>query len=85
MSITTTTSGMYSIPVVVPLSINNQNITLTGSANIDYVTPDSVSKYLVEMEWYRMGHRWGHKEIPNAYMTWEQAVVYCLVRPFFNP
>ena len=79
-----TTGHTYTLPVTVPLNVNNTHTTLNGSVQIEHITPDPISKYLKEMEWYQMGHRWGHKELPNAYLFWEQAVVYCLVRPFFT-
>lgn len=85
MTIHNTTGVTYSMPVTIPLNINNQHTVLSGSVQVEHITPDPVAKYLEEMEWYRMGHRWGHKEIPNAYLFWEQAVAYCLIRPFFNP
>jgi hypothetical protein len=71
--------------VNVPITLNGTSITLQGHMQTEYITPDPIAKYLTEMEWYRMNHRWGNKELPNTYLTWEQAVVYCLVRPFFNP
>lgn len=79
-----TTGTTYTLPLTVPLTINNNSTTLTGSVQLESITPDPIVKYLREMEWYQMGHRWGHKELPNAYLFWEQAVVYCLVRPFFT-
>lgn len=76
--------GSSTNTVTVPITLNGTSITLQGQLQTEYITPTPIEKYLVEMEWYRMGHRWGHKELLNTYLTWEQAVVYCLVRPFFT-
>lgn len=48
-------------------------------------TPEDVANYLGRMEFHRMhtslGDMWQRKG-QNGYMTWEQAVVYCLVKPW---
>jgi len=84
-NVTNSTVTTAHTPVSIPLNINGMTTTLQGNVSTEYITPDPVTKYLKEMEWYQMNHRWWHKELPGAYLTWEQAVVYCLVRPFFNP
>jgi hypothetical protein len=50
-------------------------------------TPRDVYLYLKRMDFAhttsKSGDLWMHKgEYGNEYMTWEQAVVYCLVKPW---
>ena len=48
-------------------------------------TPHDVANYLIRMDFTRshtsVGETWKHKD-HNGYMTWEQAVAYCLVKPW---
>jgi hypothetical protein len=51
-------------------------------------TPDGIFQYLKEMDFmHTTGHNgdiWQRKGT-TEYFTWEQAVVYCLIKPFLNP
>jgi hypothetical protein len=51
-------------------------------------TPKDVYEYLKEMDFVHTssssGDLWMHKKT-SGYFTWEQAVAYCLVKPFLNP
>jgi hypothetical protein len=51
-------------------------------------TPEGIFKYLKEMDFIhtssQSGDIWMRKNT-NEYFTWEQAVTYCLIKPFLNP
>lgn len=51
------------------------------------ITPDDVADYLGKMEFTRLhttaGDTWQRKG-QAGYMSWEQAVVYCLVKPWLG-
>jgi hypothetical protein len=51
-------------------------------------TPEDVYKYLKEMDFIHTtcttGDIWMRKGT-SSYFTWEQAVAYCLIKPFLNP
>ena len=51
-------------------------------------TPKDVYEYLKEMDFVHTtshsGDLWMRKGT-NGYFTWEQAVTYCLIKPFLNP
>ena len=51
-------------------------------------TPEDVYKYLKEMDFTHTtsnsGDLWMRKGT-TSYFTWEQAVAYCLIKPFLNP
>lgn len=51
-------------------------------------TPEDVYKYLKEMDFIHttsnQGDMWMRKNT-TEYFTWEQAVTYCLIKPFLNP
>jgi hypothetical protein len=51
-------------------------------------TPLDVYKYLREMDFVHTtsssGDMWMRKGT-SEYFTWEQAVAYCLIKPFLNP
>ncbi len=51
-------------------------------------TPEDVYRYLVDMGFIpttgHSGDLWARKGT-NGYFTWEQAVAYCLIKPFLNP
>lgn len=51
-------------------------------------TPEDVYKYLKEMDFIHTtsnsGDLWMRKGT-TSYFTWEQAVAYCLIKPFLNP
>ena len=70
-------------PVSIPLTINGSHVMVNGTFNQEYITPPAIEKYLTDMEWFKIGHRWGRKDLSDYY-TWEQAVVYCLIKPFLE-
>lgn len=51
-------------------------------------TPDGIFQYLKEMDFIHTtstsGDMWMRKGT-TEYFTWEQAVAYCLIKPFLNP
>jgi len=51
-------------------------------------TPPDIHKYLNEMDFVHTtskgGDLWQRKNKPE-FFTWEQAVAYCLIKPFLNP
>ena len=51
------------------------------------ITPNDVANYLMKMDFDRLhtntGDVWQRKG-QAGYMTWEQAVVYCLVKPWLE-
>jgi hypothetical protein len=51
-------------------------------------TPKDVYDYLKQMDFIhttsKSGDLWQRKGT-TEYFTWEQAVVYCLIKPFLNP
>ena len=51
-------------------------------------TPEDVAKYLMRMDCIRVGtskgEMWQRIDNPSCYLTWEQAVVYCLVKPWLT-
>lgn len=78
--------------VEVPYDIDNMRHTLRGKLiEPNSITPNDIAEYLVCMNWGR--HTVGTKEYwrqndctssTYGYFTWEQAVAYCIVRPFLN-
>lgn len=51
-------------------------------------TPKDVHKYLSEMGFIHFTSHNGDiwmRNGTNEYFTWEQAVTYCLIKPFLNP
>lgn len=73
---TTTNSG-----TTIPSNLMPQ---ATVSTQQSYTPPD-VANYLMRMDFTRthgsLGEMWMRKD-KAGYMTWEQAVVYCLVKPW---
>lgn len=62
------------------------NILPTATVNVpQQYTPNDVADYLGNMGFTRLhtatGDVWQRTGM-NGYMTWEQAVVYCLVKPW---
>jgi hypothetical protein len=51
-------------------------------------TPEAIYEYLKEMDFIhttsQSGDIWMRKGT-SEYFTWEQAVAYCLIKPFLNP
>ena len=63
--------------------------TINTSIRMPYQnTPEDVYKYLKEMDFIHTtshsGDIWQRKGT-TEYFTWEQAVAYCLIKPFLNP
>lgn len=51
-------------------------------------TPEDVYKYLKEMDFIHTTSQSGDlwmRSGTTSYFTWEQAVAYCLIKPFLNP
>lgn len=78
------------VPSVLWQNNTNSNIPshLMPSATVSVpqqVTPNDVAGYLDKMDFTRLhtstGEMWRRRGM-NGYMTWEQAVVYCLVKPW---
>ena len=74
-------------------STNTVPALVTNGGSISVVspqqrTPDDISKYLMGMDFNRSylnaNELWSRPNI-NGYFTWEQAVAYCLVKPWLNP
>jgi len=63
---------------------------LTATVRLPYQqTPDDVYNYLKEMGFTHTttpdrGDVW-MRNGTNTFFTWEQAVTYCLIKPFLNP
>ena len=76
----TTTNTSNTIPT-------NLMPSATVSSTAQSYTPSDVANYLGRMDytrtWTSMGDMWKHKD-NSGYMTWEQAVVYCLVKPWLS-
>ena len=81
---------IHSLPSVTYQNSTNSNIPshLMPSATISVpqqMTPNDVADYLGKMDFSRLhtatGDLWQRRGM-NGYMTWEQAVVYCLVKPW---
>ena len=63
--------------------------TINSSIRMPYQnTPVDIYTYLKEMDFiHTTGHSgdiWMRKGT-SEYFTWEQAVTYCLIKPFLNP
>ena len=70
-------------------STNGTLPNITTSIRMPYQnTPEDVYKYLKEMDFIHTtcttGDIWMRKGT-SSYFTWEQAVAYCLIKPFLNP
>ena len=78
-------------PMITWTTTNSSNTipsNLMPSATVSvpqHYTPEDVSNYLGRMDFERKhtatGDVWQRQGM-NGYMTWEQAVVYCLVKPW---
>jgi hypothetical protein len=66
-------------------TLNNNSVELRMPHQL---TPVDVFKYLKEMDFIHTtgkgGDLWMQKGT-TSYFTWEQAVTYCLIKPFLNP
>lgn len=62
---------------------------LTATVRLPYQhTPEDIVKYLIEMGFVHTTSHSGDVWMRNGtsdYFTWEQAVTYCLIKPFLNP
>jgi hypothetical protein len=70
---------------MINFTINNSSVEL----RMPYQnTPKDVYDYLKQMDFIhttsKAGDLWQRKDKPE-FFTWEQAVVYCLIKPFLNP
>ena len=79
-------------PQVVYSTIGTSTTSILPNINTEIrmpyqITPEDVFKYLKEMDFVHTtslsGDMWMHKGT-NSYFTWEQAVTYCLIKPFLN-
>lgn len=76
--------------VEIPLSVNGQSQIMQGHVRTTQsTTPPDVIEYLKCMGWERSVNSnadyWIRREnTPYGYFTWEQAVVYCMVKPFLE-
>ena len=66
----------------------NQMPTVTANVQMPHqATPADVEQYLLKMEfernWFGSQEYWKRKG-QEGYMTWEQAVTYCLVKPWLE-
>ena len=80
INFTTTTTG----------TSGTTNVTPSYSTEIRMPyqnTPKDVYDYLKEMDFIhtssKSGDLWQRKDTPE-FFTWEQAVAYCLIKPFLN-
>ena len=77
---------MYTSTNTAPTLVTNGNSVSVASPQ--QRTPDDISKYLTEMGFNRSyldaNELWSRPNI-SGYFTWEQAVAYCLVKPWLNP
>ena len=68
---------------------SNTMPNITSSVTMPYQnTPRDVYKYLREMDFTPSSGSGGDLWMRNgttSYFTWEQAVTYCLIKPFLNP
>lgn len=71
-----------------PTSANTMP-NITSNVTMPYQnTPRDVYKYLREMDFTPSSGSGGDLWMRNgttSYFTWEQAVTYCLIKPFLNP
>ena len=66
----------------------NQMPSVTANVSMPHqATPADVEQYLMKMEfercWFGSQEYWKRKG-QDGYMTWEQAVTYCLVKPWLE-
>ena len=69
---------------------SGSNVMPAASAHVQMpyqATPSDVERYLTKMEfekhWVSSQEYWKRPH-QDGYMTWEQAVVYCLVKPWLE-
>lgn len=77
---------MYSTTNTAPSVTLTQPAAHTATVSMpQLVTPSDIHAYLVRMDcvpvYGASGTMW-HRQGKDGYMTWEQAVVYCLVKPW---
>jgi hypothetical protein len=81
-------------PMIVFTTDNTSTLTgMTPSARADVrmpyqQTPMDVYNYLKEMDFIHTTSTGGDLWMRNGtseFFTWEQAVAYCLIKPFLNP
>jgi len=71
----------------VSLMNNGSTSTITASVNMPpQRTPPDIREYLTSMGFAQTAVSGSEMWANNlGYYTWEQAVVYCLIKPFLNP
>jgi len=81
---------MMNGPYTPTISLMNSGTTNTITASVNMPpqrTPSDVHEYLMQMGFSPITNNggstvWARNEY---YYTWEQAVAYCLIKPFLNP
>jgi len=81
---------MMNGPYTPTISLTNSGSASTITAEVrmpPQTTPYDVREYLIQMGFSPLSNGngitvWARNE---GYYTWEQAVAYCLVKPFLNP
>ena len=74
---------MYTTTNTTPTLVTNSgSVSITASHQM---TPNDVAKYLMNMDFqrtYSNGTELWCRPHVSGYFTWEQAVAYCLVKPW---
>ena len=74
---------MYTTTNIAPTLVTNSgSVSITASHQM---TPNDVAKYLEGMDFqrtYSSGTELWYRPNISGYFTWEQAVAYCLVKPW---
>jgi len=81
---------MMTGPYTPTISLMNSGTanTITASVNMPpQTTPFDVHEYLIQMGFSPTANGGGSTVWTRggSYYTWEQAVAYCLIKPFLNP
>jgi len=79
-------TGPYT-PTIVHIGSSTNSIT-TQIRMPEQTTPYDVHEYLAQMGFFPIANSGVSGTVwtrGGNYYTWEQAVVYCLVKPFLNP
>jgi hypothetical protein len=80
---------MMNGPYTPTVSLMNSGTTNTITASVNMPpqrTPSDIREYLINMGFTQTALSGSEIWTNNlGYYTWEQAVVYCLIKPFLNP
>ena len=84
----TTTTPEISLNTAIGSNHNDVSITATAQPRWRH-TPAGIQEYLTSMGWTAYSASdsdWMYQRLDagTGYMTWEQAVTYCLVKPFLQ-